>query len=160
MALPKYFRRVQRLLFRKGHSWAEAEDLIQEAFLRMQEYCNEGGEVRQPEAFLIRTAVRLGINAQRDAHHDLYVDKHVEELTQLIDASPCPDEVLAAEECLVRMRNSLDAVSPRTREVFFMQRIDGLTYVEIARNLGISVSAIEKHMARALAVLSDDAIEK
>jgi RNA polymerase sigma-70 factor (ECF subfamily) len=153
--LPLYFRRLQKLLLRNGRTREEAEDLIQEAFLRMQEYCGAGREVHKPEHFLVRTVLRLAINARRDAHRDLYVDQNVEELTFVIDANPMPDEVLAADECLERMRGALNAVSPRTRDIFFMNRLDGLTYAQIAQQMRLSISAIEKHMASALVALAN-----
>src|SRR5688572_2363420 len=103
MDLTRHFRRLLKLLRRRGRSREEAEDLIQEAFLRMQAYCNEGGEVREPEAFLVRTVLRLSLNARRDAHRDLYAPQTVEELP-IVDLSPAPDEVLAAEQCLEKMR--------------------------------------------------------
>lgn len=153
--LPKYFRRMQRMLFRRGRTREEAEDLIQEAFLKMQEYCGNGGEIRQPEGFLVRTVLRLSMNAQRDEHRDLYADKDVEELTFVVDTNPTPDEVLAGDQCLERMRDVLDEVSRKTRDIFFMHRLDGLSYAEIARHMGVSVSAIEKHMASAAAALAN-----
>lgn len=143
------------MLLRRGNTRAEAEDLIQEAFLKMQEYCRNGGEIEQPEAFLVRTALRLSINARRDQHRDLYVKENVDDLTLILDTNPSPDEVIAAEQCLKRMSVALDAVSRRTRDVFFMHRLDGLSYSQIAGRLGISVSAIEKHIASALARLAD-----
>jgi RNA polymerase sigma-70 factor (ECF subfamily) len=154
-ALPMFFRRLQKMLLRRGRTRDEADDLIQEAFLKMQEYCHRGGEVRQPEGFLVRTVLRLASNARRDEHRELYCEEPVESLTVLIDTTPTPDEVLAGDQCLERMRNALDAVSRRTRDVLFMQRLDGLSYAEIAQRLGVSVSAVEKHMATALAVLSN-----
>lgn len=61
--LPTYFRRMRRMLLRRGRTREDAEDLIQEAFVRMQEYCERGGRVHQPEGFLVRTVLRLAINA-------------------------------------------------------------------------------------------------
>ena len=55
----------------------------------MQEYCGRGGEVRKPEHFLVRTVLRLSMNARRYAHSDLYVDQNVEELTLVIDVNHC-----------------------------------------------------------------------
>jgi len=152
---PRYFRRLQKLLLRRGRTRADAEDLIQEAFLKMQEYCQKGGEVRQPENFLVRTVLRLAVNASRDEHRELYSEGPVEDLTFILDPNPTPDEVLAGAECLEKMRDALDAVSRRTRDVFFMQRIDGFSYAQVAEQLGISVSAVEKHVASALAILAD-----
>lgn len=153
--LPQFLRRLRNLLVRRGRSREDAEDLIQEAFLRMQEYCERGGQVHQEEGFLVRTALRLASNARRDAHLDLYCAERVENLTFIVDTEPTPDEVLAGVQCLQRMRDALDAVSRRTRNVFFMQRLDGLSYAQIAERLGVSVSAVEKHIANALAILAD-----
>jgi RNA polymerase sigma factor (sigma-70 family) len=153
--LPMYFRRLRMLLLRRGRTREEAEDLIQDAFLKMQEYCERGGQVRQPEGFLVRTVLRLAANARRDAHRNLYYEEPVENLTLIVDTTPTPDEVLAGDQCLERMRDALDAVSRRTRDVLFMQRLDGLSYAQIAQRLGVSISAVEKHIASALAILAD-----
>jgi RNA polymerase sigma factor (sigma-70 family) len=155
LVLPQYFRRVKSILMRRGTRGEDAEDLIQDAFIKMQLYCEKGGEIRQPEGFLVRTALRLATNAHRDAHTDLYADNAVEDLTFVIDTSPRPDEVLAVEECLVRMRVALDQVNGRAREVFFMHRFDGLTQPQIAARFRISVSAVEKDIATALAALTE-----
>lgn len=154
-ALPLYFQRLRRMLLRRGRSHAEAEDLIQDAFLKMQEYCEGGKQVHHPESFMARTVLRLASNARRDEHRELYSDLETEELALIVSAEPTPDQLLAAEECLRKMRDALDAVSPRTREIFFMQRLDGRTYAEIAQRMGISVSAVEKHMASALVAMAE-----
>lgn len=153
--LPLWFHRLRKALLRRGRTNEEADDLIQEAFLRMQEYCERGGQVRQTEGFLMRTVLRLASNARRDAHRELYSDQQVEDLVLLIDTSPTPDEVLAGDQCLEEMRDALDAASRRTRDIFFMQRLDGLSYAQIAQRMNLSISAVEKHMASALAILAD-----
>lgn len=145
-------RRLQNMLRRRGQGREDAEDLVQEAFLRLQVYCNEGNEVRSPDAFLARTVLNLAINAHESDHRHLYAREAVEDL-QLVDLSPTPDEVLAAEQCLSRIRALLGGLGRRTREVFFMHRLYGLSYVQIADHFDISVSAIEKHIASAMAVL-------
>src|SRR5262245_12832535 len=108
--LPMYFRRMRKMLLRRGRTYSEAEDLIQDAFLKMQEYCQRGGQVRQPEGFLTRTVLRLAANARRDEHRELYCEEQVEDLTLIVDTTPRPDEVLEGDQCLERMRGALDAV--------------------------------------------------
>ena len=103
---------------------------------------------------LVRTVQRLAMNHERDAHSDLYVDEPIENLN-LIDPRPTPEEVLSGEQCLDEIRRTLDAVSRRTREVFFMQRLHGFSYAQIARQMDLPVSTVEKHMARAMTALAE-----
>jgi RNA polymerase sigma factor (sigma-70 family) len=58
-------------------------------------------------------------------------------------------EVLAARERLQKVLAGLESLGPRTREIFLLHRLDGLKYREIAAQLGITVSAVEKHIAKA-----------
>jgi RNA polymerase sigma factor (sigma-70 family) len=68
--------------------------------------------------------------------------------------NPSPDEVFAAEQRLNRMKQTLEAVSMRTREIFFMHRLQGFSHAEIAARLNISKSAVEKHIASAVTILA------
>lgn len=150
--LASHFRRLEKLLRRRGRTREEAEDLIQDAFLRLKVYCDEGGSVREPEAFLVRTVLNLARDVRKHEHRELYVEESVETLV-IADCTAAPDEVLAAEDRLKELERTLDAINPRTREVFFMHRVDGLSYAQIADHFDVSVSAIEKHIAKAMSAL-------
>ena len=146
--------RLRRLLRRRGQSREDAEDLVQEAFLRLQVYCNEGNEVRSTEALLTRITLNLAANARlanRARRHERQAG--LNDLELLVDTSPTPDEVFAAEECLSQIEGILRGLNRRTRDIFFMHRLDGLSYSQIADHFDISVSAIEKHIATAMSVL-------
>lgn len=153
--LTAHVRRLERLLRRRGTTREDAEDLIQEVFLRVLIYCEEGNEVREPEAFMVRAALNLSANLHEREHRELYVAKPVDELN-VVDASCIPDEVVAAEQCLRSLQRALDALEPRTREAYYMHRVQGLTYAQIAKHFKISVSAVEKHIARATAALTQE----
>ena len=147
----KHFRRLTDLLRGMGRSREDAEDLIQEAFLRLHIYC-QTHEVREQEAFLVRTVQNLSVDSHRRAHRDLYVDDPVEALP-LLDLRLTPDEDVAVQQRLDEVRAVLDALKPRTREVFLMHRIEGYSSAQIAERFEISVSAVEKHIARAVLAL-------
>jgi len=153
--VPRYFGRMKRILLRRGRTREEAEDLIQDAFVKMQEYCDKGSHVQKPENFLVRTVLHLALNARRDEHRDLYCEQRVEDLTSIVDTGPTPEEALAFDECLRRMRDALNRANQRTRDVFFMHRVDGMSYAQISRQMGLSISAIEKHVASALLILAE-----
>lgn len=145
---------LRRLLRHKGRTADETDDLIQEAFLRLQSYRRERS-VEQPEAFLVRTVRNLHVDqlrrrARRGTH--VAVDSP---MLDLIDPSPSPDEILAGRQRLQRLRDGLEALAPRTREVILLHRLEGCSHGQIAERLGITVSAVEKHVAKAALFLSD-----
>jgi RNA polymerase sigma factor (sigma-70 family) len=153
-AVPLLFVKLRKLLRSRGRSTDDTDDLIQEAFLRLQMYRRER-EVREPEAFLVRTTLNLAINQARQcASRGVHVP-HDLETAPIIDPRPSPDEVVAAQERLQRLRAGLEALNPRTREVLLLHRIEGYSQGQIATLLGISVSAVEKHIAKATLFLTE-----
>jgi RNA polymerase sigma-70 factor (ECF subfamily) len=56
---------------------------------------------------------------------------------------------------LTRVIAVIEAMPPRRREVFLLHRIEELTYAQIARRIGVSMKAVEKHMHLAMRQLSD-----
>ena len=108
----KYLKKMRGVLSRRGREREDIEDLMQDALVRLLEYCKNGAEVREPEAVLVRTVQRLAMNHDRDAHSELYTDQPLEKLV-LIDPGPTPEEVLSGDQCLDGLRKTLDAVSSR-----------------------------------------------
>jgi RNA polymerase sigma factor (sigma-70 family) len=152
--LSSNMRWLKSQLMRRGRTCEEAEDLIQEAYLRVHEFCEHGGEAREPEKVLVRTVMRLSMNAVRDHNRHPRTDRSVEELG-LIDPAPSAEERLAAEKGLQCISSALDALPVRTREAFLLRRMEGLSYADIAKRLGVSISAVEKHVGRAMSALME-----
>lgn len=149
-------RRLHQVLRRRGWKRHDAEDVIQDAFLRMQTYCNDGNEVRNSEAFLVRTALNLSFNVRTRRPDEVLVAQPDDEVSPQLQFAPAPEEVLEAEQCLDQVVALIDGMTPRTREIFLLHSLDGFTYPQIAGQLGISVSAVEKHMARAMLALTQE----
>jgi RNA polymerase sigma factor (sigma-70 family) len=147
------FKKLRRLLQSRGRSIDDTDDLIQEAFLRLQIYCKDH-TVKKPEAFLVRTALNLSTDRYRQERVAAIEPGALETLV-LIDPKPGPDEVYAGQKRLLHWRAGLNALSPRQREVFLMNRVEGYSFVQIAEKLGISLSSVEKHAAKAALQLTD-----
>jgi len=145
--------KLRRLLRSRGARADDVDDLIQDAFLRLQIYCREH-EVHKPEAFLVRTVLNLATDRRRYQVNTQQATDAVRAL-QFVCASPPADDVLAAQERLLRMKAALDRLSPRRREVFVLNRIEGYSFPQIARQLGITLSAVEKHAAKAVLEMTD-----
>jgi len=140
--------RARGALRRRGRTEHEAEDLVQEAWLRLARYEDERQPVDQPEAFLMRTALNLSIDDHRMSvrHGEEVMLEH----EVLIDTAPSPEAVVLAKERTARLCLGLSRLSDKTRDVFLAHRLDGLPYAEIARLHGISISTVQDHIAKAM----------
>jgi len=125
----------------------EAEDLLHEAFLRYEQR-KQHGPVTNPVGFLLRAAANLAIDEHRKRRH---LSPQPFELACLSCPDPAPtiDDALVIQARFKRVWQGLDALGKRTRDVFLMHRLDGRKQQEIAATLGISRSAVEKHIAKA-----------
>jgi RNA polymerase sigma factor (sigma-70 family) len=136
-------RSVRRVL----HDTNDAEDLLHSAFIRLAEY-HDRANVANPAAFLVRTAANLAVDERRRRRrHEVASD--ATELMEVVDQQPMQTELLATRERLEHVLAGLDSLGARTREIFLMHRIGGVKHRDIAACLGITVSAVEKHIAKA-----------
>lgn len=145
--------KLRRLLRSRGNNTDDADDLIQEAFLRLQLYCRKH-KVEHREAFLVRTVLNLASDLRRRHANSVTISETLKTL-YLAETTPSAVDVLAAQERLLRMRAGLDHLSPRRREVFALNRIEGYSFPQIAERLGITLSAVEKHAAKAALLMTD-----
>lgn len=148
----EFYRSQNRRLFhyfRRRVGRDAATDLVQEAFTRMLR-CGAFERVENPQAYLFRTAHNLIINQARQRMRrpsvvypfDEERDAHVQ---------PAQEQQIEAAELRRIFRQALRAMPRRTRRVFLMHRLRGMTYGEIANQLGIGDKGVEYHMMRALA---------
>lgn len=143
--LPAVFFRIRSALMRRGAA-QDTDDFIQEAFARLVNYEREQVVV-EPEAFLMRTAINLSIDAHRA--RVVHGEQVVLEEVILVDDAPPVESVVLGRERLVRLEQCLARLGEKPRAIFMAHRIDGLTYREIADQHGLSVSTVEKHVAKA-----------
>ncbi len=132
----------------------QAEDLLHSAFIRLEEY-REHTKVRNEASFLIRVAANIAIDERRREQKRGEGAWSPTDLLEIPDDQPLQDEVIQTRRRLERVRLGLERFTPRTRHIFLMHRLDGKKYREIAVELGITVSAVEKHIAKAALFLSE-----
>jgi RNA polymerase sigma factor (sigma-70 family) len=140
------FASVRAALMRRGRTMHDADDLVQEAWVRLACYERER-TVIEPEAFLMRTALNLSIDAHRTrmAHGEEVLLEHV----VLVDTAPGAEAVVLARERMTRLSQCVGRLNDKTRDIFLAHRVDGLSYKEIAEHHQLSISSVEKHIAKA-----------
>ena len=148
---PSLWGRLRRQIALSTRRNDDAADLLHSAYVKLQEH--DGPPVQNAEAFLVRTAVNLAYDEQRQRRRRRTDDLDALSIESIADGAPLQDEILHARQRLNALRLMLDRLQPRTRQILLMHRVDGLRYREIAERLGISESAVEKHMAKGALVL-------
>jgi len=151
---PPWYSRLIRVCTRLGRPLEDAEDLVQEAYLRFLEY-RQTREVRDEAALLSRIVTNLAIN---QFHRQRTVTVSPEELMALeldpalVEADASAERVLAARERLDQVVRTLERVSHRTSQIFLAHRA-GYSYEEIAAEFSVSHRTVQKHIARATVLL-------
>ncbi len=140
-----------RYLMLRGAAADEAEDVLQEISVRLSS--ETIGPVAEPRAYLYRMATNQFLLHRRTQGRRLrreedWVDAHSGENREQ-DERPSAETSLIARGQLAILQHVLDELPERTRMVFRRFRIDGEPQRRIADDLGISVSAVEKHLTRA-----------
>lgn len=144
--LARILSKARRTLQRRGASEEDAEELVQEAFLRISQY--EGAHAaRSKEALLVTAAVNLSIDRARRRGRAPMVA--ADDLSAIADGAPDAAQVLEQRARLRRVAEGIELLPERTRRILLARRLDNLSYKEIAEAEGMSVPAVEKQVARA-----------
>lgn len=127
-----------------------AEDLVQDVFLRLWEKQDDVKE-ETVSAFLFTIAKNNFLKSRRRVKNELKFRSAFFENTE----HKSPEYILEMKEFDQKLQQVISEIPEKSRTVFLMHRIDGMSYSEIAGNLQLSVKAVEKRMSRALAVLNE-----
>src|SRR5262245_48466673 len=140
---------LTRWFRRRVTNASDIEDLVQDVFARM--VARDSPEpVEHLNGYVLKTATSvLADRARRSASHA--AERHVAFDAELhADEDLDPVRVLGGKEDLHAATAALLSLPERTRTVFVLRRLEGKKHRDIAAQLGISVSAVEKHMVRAI----------
>ena len=148
-----------RYLARKVPNDEDANDLAQEAFLRMHKF-QQSKELENARAFLYRTANNLVIDQQRRARvHDRYMS--AEMLPEHSDEdedkfAPSAERTVSAKEELDRIYEIVDHMPVKVRRAFLLHRGKDMSYAKIASEMNVSTSMVEKYIIQALKLIREN----
>ncbi|MCH6256350.1 RNA polymerase sigma factor [Puniceicoccaceae bacterium K14] len=124
-----------------------AEDLTQEAVFRFLKW-QSGRVVDYPKRVLFQIAQNLLIDRSRRSK--VRNEVSVEQATVDVRTDISPSRFCEAKDSLDVIRAAMSGLPERTQDIFVMNRIHGMRHKEIAEELKISKSSVEKHLIRAL----------
>jgi len=143
----EYYRPIKNFLYYKLGDVALAEDITQEVFIKAWEKKNEI-IVDSVKSYLYTIANNLAINhfksSKRNFEFELKADNPAPSKIET------PDFSMEKDEFAKKLETAIGSLTENQRVAFLMNRIDDLTYKEIAQRLDLSVKAVEKRMHNAL----------
>lgn len=144
---------LRRFFARRGLAWDEIADLTQEVYLRLARQ-DDVASIRSAQAFVFATATNL-LRDRFRRRSTRGVERSVESDAVEIPAEGVdPEKAVECSQQLQAAWRIVCSLKPATRRVFVGHRMQGHSYAELARELGVSVSMIEKHMICAIGALN------
>jgi RNA polymerase sigma-70 factor, ECF subfamily len=161
--LIQLFREIRKPLFGYlvciGLKPHEADDIVQEAFLRLHQQLESGVKIDEPRAWIFRVAHNASCNLQR-ARRRLVFQSDLDpiavlKLEQRFDPGMNPETLYMNKEIMNRLDAGIERLTEPQRHCIYL-RSQGLRYREIATVLGISVSSAAELLQRAVVRLSGE----
>ncbi|CAM3748272.1 ECF RNA polymerase sigma factor SigL [Pseudomonas reidholzensis] len=143
-----HYEEIKSYLQRKTGSASTAADLVQETWLRVARHAAKLPD--NPLGYIYRTASNLLLDKQRhEQMHGRYFSDDAD-----LEASQCPlttpDEAAVVQQEMQLLADAVRDLPEKCRAVFLLYRGEELSAREIAERLNISVSTVEKHIAKAM----------
>lgn len=148
----RYSHKLFSFVFRILKNKSEAEDIVQEVFVKIWEARETLGDHKLLNSYIFTIAYNSSIDLIRKRINN---DKYLEHLKNSSVTQFTPSSVSQVEynELNRRVEQLIANLPERQKQVYLLHREQGLTYPEIAQKLGISKNTVENHMAKALKYL-------
>jgi len=161
--LAAYLRKRQdlvRFFTARTRSSAAAEDLVQDIYLKLKTR-EAPADLQNPEAYLYRLGTNLMLDRlkerrRRQQRETSWVRESTgvgDDAEPVADETPA-DEALASRQRLARLVGALDRLPAKTKQAFKLHKFEGLSHKEVAAQMGVSRSAVEKYLMAALRTLA------
>lgn len=135
-----------------------AEDIVQELYLKIADRIDQTG-VDNPSAFLFRAANNIWLNRMRTEGRESRRNGQWHEATrhaigeEVVVDEPDAETRLVAREQLDLVMQGIEDLPDRTRDIFRLHKLSGFNQAQVAQQLGVSKSTVEKHLCAALKAL-------
>jgi RNA polymerase sigma factor (sigma-70 family) len=142
--------RLRRFLHARVRNAADANDLVQEVYLRLLRV-DDHETIRMPEAYVFALANHVLYQYRLKQSRSLEPAEMLEAMAEAQTAFENDPQVQSEnQQRIEELENVLDHLSPKARATLIMHRRDGLTLEQIGAKLGISRPMVKKYLAKAL----------
>jgi RNA polymerase sigma-70 factor (ECF subfamily) len=150
----EYSTTLYRVAYSVTRNAAEAEDAVQETFLRVLRHQEKLAEIRDPRVWLVRITWNLVLDKKRRSKTRPETED-VADITRTLAAdNPNASETLLSSEQHARILAQIDKLPPKERQALLLSAVDELSTAQIADILGTTESSIRSRIFRARRELS------
>ena len=146
-----YAKAIRNFVYAKCGNISAAEDITQDAFVKLWQKCKEV-PLDKAKSFLYAVANNLFIDQKR---HEKVVLNYQGKANISGISIESPHFQLEEKEFKHKIEKVINSMPEKSRVVFLMNRIEKLTYKEIAERLEISQKAVEKRMHKSLSIMRE-----
>lgn len=139
---------LARYVRRRVADRSAVSDVVHDAFVRMAEQPLTA--VQDVRSYLYTIVRNLLIDQKKQDMRRRTVAMPHEALSDIAEDAPSPEDAADARLRLESLQRLVGELPFKTQQIFVLNRVDGLTYVEVARHLDISESSVQKHLALAV----------
>lgn len=133
---------------------AAAEDIVQEAFMKVYIHRGQLHEEMSIENYLYVIVKRLMFNHIRDNKRHKAIDPA--DINGIVQDAWGVEDIAIAVESRARIQNTVAKMPQQRQKIYLLSREKGLSNKEIAEQLGLSVRTVDRHIALALAQIRDN----
>ncbi|MDC7787650.1 RNA polymerase sigma factor [Rhodoplanes sp. TEM] len=141
--------RLEALVDRRLRSAATTADVMQESWLKLAGLAGDVS-VDNPGAFVRSVARNAATDHLRKERRRSVIDEEVRDLLWDGADAHSPERIMIGRQALAAFAEALAGLPPQSRRIFLMNRFEGKSHREIARELGISEPAVYYHVRRVL----------
>ncbi len=144
---------VRQWLVRGPSGWGmDVDDVIQESYAILAAL-DRVDHIISPRNYFFEVAKSVVLRSLRRSRVVMIEAANHAEILDIPELTPDAERVLSDRQELRQVAAFIDRLPDRCREVFVMRKLQGLSQKDVARELGIAESTVEKHMMKALTSL-------
>ncbi len=144
-------------IYSLSNDYEGAKDIVQNVFLKTWENRDEIQSIKSIKSFLYRSAYNGFIDHWRKEKKMLSIErKHIEALDRIIEE----DNEVSIKSQILLVKLEIQKLPPKCKETFLLSKKEGLTNLEIASYMNVSIRTVESHMNKAFKILREKLKDK
>ncbi|MBC8769562.1 RNA polymerase sigma-70 factor [Arenibacter sp. BSSL-BM3] len=138
-----FYDRLVAYITTNNHDKVQSEDIVQHAFIRLWEDRSKLDETKSPKAYLYAIAYNRYIDTIKKAKKQ---EKLLSQIWERALLDRIEEDSDALEKRIQKMKQVIDSLPPKCREIIMLNKTQGVKYKDIAEQMGISIKTVESQM--------------